>query len=339
MYLCLVVRQHKHYILSFAFLAFLFCSPGLAQEESRKIGLLLRDSNCTGEMKVAAAVIKAANAKLSENEPKFELVIRTVEGPWGAGSKESVSLVYEDSVLLYLGALDGGNAHLAEQVAAKAHMAYIETRATEPTLTQAYVPWFVRVVPNDNQQAEILAKAISEAGGGDALILSRDNTDNRYAVQSLVKAGAKAGNVSPVILEWKRDGKDYNDMFGEISQMEPVHLMLTFWSEDVFRLSRDLWKLHPEIKLYANLDFMSGLQQYPGPVHIPGSMTTTTTNGYLDYLSDGLKLAVEAICTCGKDSNKTIDRDILKNCIPGMKLTEAKTGPISFDELGNRITH
>ena len=34
---------------------------------------------------------------------------------WGAGSKESVSLVYEDQVCAIIGTLDGRNGHLAEQ--------------------------------------------------------------------------------------------------------------------------------------------------------------------------------------------------------------------------------
>ena len=87
-------------------------------------------------------------------------MIRTAEGFWGAGSKESVGLVYEDNVRAIIGALDGRNGHLAEQVATKSHLTYIETYATEPTLSQAFVPWFMRVVPNDNQQSAIILDQI-----------------------------------------------------------------------------------------------------------------------------------------------------------------------------------
>ncbi len=331
MYLCLVMKQHKLYILGLILMAILICSPVIAQKGSRKIGLLLPTSKSTAEMMVAASVVEAANAQLDPEEAPFELVVRTVEGPWGAGSKESVSLVYEDSVLLYLGALDGGNAHLAEQVAAKAHLPYIETRATESTLSQAYVPWFVRVVPNDDQQSSFLVKAISDAGGGKTLILSRDNSDTRYAVRSLVKAGAKKDGISPVILEWLKEEQDSRTIFKKICQMKPDHLVFTFWSEDLFRLSRELWKQCPEIMLYGNLDFISGLQQYPGPVNIPEGLIAASPYGYLDYLADGLMLAMEAIRTHGTS------RDILKDQIPQMKYSGSITGPILFDDMGNRL--
>ena len=302
-----------------------------SQVSTHKIGLLLRDSRNQVEMEVARSVVDAANAELRPGDNPFELVIRTVEGPWGAGSKESVSLVYEDSVLLYLGALDGWNAHLAEQVAAKGHMVYIETRATEPTLTQAYVPWFIRVVPNDDQQAEKLVTAISESGGGSMLVLTRDDSDTRYACRSLLRAGARVPGISPLKLEWKSGGDEFGAMPDEIIAKAPEHLVLTFWSEEVFRMSRVLLKLHPEIRQYAHVNFLSGLQHHPETVNIPKGLLASTGYGYLDYLADGLRLAMDAIQKYGTD------RDVLKEKIPEIEFNGGSTGPISFDEMGNRM--
>ena len=119
------------------------------------IGLLLPDQSYSNVAAAARLAIEEANKNGGYMQREFELVIRTAEGFWGAGSKESVGLVYEDHVRAIIGHLDGRNGHLAEQVATKSHLAYIETFATEPTLSQAFVPWFMRVVPNDNQQSAV----------------------------------------------------------------------------------------------------------------------------------------------------------------------------------------
>ncbi len=99
---------------------------------------------CAGNKKLdMPSMNRIANERGGFNGSPFKLVVRTTEGPWGAGSKESVGLVYEDEVRAIVGSLDGRNAHLAEQVVAKSHLVYMETKATDPTLSQAYVPWFL----------------------------------------------------------------------------------------------------------------------------------------------------------------------------------------------------
>jgi len=80
------------------------------------IGLLLPDRSHWKVAEAATLAIEEANSKGGYKQHKFELVIRTAEGLWGAGSKESVSLVYEDHVRAIIGSLDGRNGHLAEQV-------------------------------------------------------------------------------------------------------------------------------------------------------------------------------------------------------------------------------
>ncbi len=159
--------------------------PGPNQKNPVTIGLLVPDSSYTGVIGAAQEAIQLANEEGGFNGSPFKLVVRTTEGPWGAGSKESVALVYEDEVRAIVGSLDGRNAHLAEQVAAKSHLVYLETYATDPTLSQAYVPWFLRNVPNDNQQAEAIMERIGEEGAEKTAFLVSEDYDARYAVKSL----------------------------------------------------------------------------------------------------------------------------------------------------------
>ena len=91
---------------------------------------------------------------------KFELVVRSMEGPWGTGSKQAVNLVFDEEVVAMLGSHDGRNAHLVEQVSAKSRVVFLSAWSGDPTLSQAFVPWFFNCVPNDLQQADALFEEI-----------------------------------------------------------------------------------------------------------------------------------------------------------------------------------
>jgi ABC-type branched-subunit amino acid transport system substrate-binding protein len=138
--------------------------PGLENDKIR-IGLLLpedpdKDLLSRSALNGAELAIEITNKNGGYKDTEFELVVRTADGLWGAGSKASVDFVHDDNVLAIVTAVDGRNAHLAEQVASKSQVVQIATRATEETLSQAYVPWFFRIVPNDRQQAEVLIDEI-----------------------------------------------------------------------------------------------------------------------------------------------------------------------------------
>ena len=46
-----------------------------------------------------------------------------------------------------MGSHDGRNAHLVEQVATKSQVVFLSAWASDPTLSQAFVPWFFSCVP------------------------------------------------------------------------------------------------------------------------------------------------------------------------------------------------
>jgi branched-chain amino acid transport system substrate-binding protein len=73
-----------------------------------------------------------------------------------------VRLIYDEGAVGVIGALDGRAAHLAEQVITRARGAavFVTPWASEATLTRIRVPWFFRMVPDDRQQAVVLAREI-----------------------------------------------------------------------------------------------------------------------------------------------------------------------------------
>jgi len=306
------------------------------------IGLLLPDPSHTDIAEAAELAIDRANAAGGYKNKEFKLLIRTAEGFWGAGSKESVSLVYEDQVRAIIGALDGRNGHLAEQVATKSHLTYIETYATEPTLSQAFVPWFKRVVPNDNQQADIILDQIKKDGAGPIAILSIETYDTRYAVRSLTKAVARETGLAPLVIDLDANEIHQADLIKKILSGSIDHLVIPFDAPYLKDLIKTLSEEKPNLNIYGTLHFTMGLESrkdawdsYEGIYMIAPIYNRKEDNSLPDsrstYIYDAINLVINAIKQVG------CERVEITDYISNTEYSKALTGNIGFDELGNRL--
>ena len=305
------------------------------------IGLLLTDLSQTDIIKAAELAIDQANAAGAYKNQEFKLLIRSAEGFWGAGSKESVSLVYEDGVRAIIGSLDGRNGHLAEQVAAKSHLTYIETNATDATLSQAFVPWFMRVVPNDNQQAVAILEQIEREGGGTIGILSIENYDTRYAVKSLSKAVARKTGKSPLVIDLDPTTIQQSDVVEKILSSHLDHLVIPYDANYLKSLIKALEEKKPGLKIYGTLHFTMGVESrksawdaYDG-VCMPGPLFDRDSYPSLPdrrsaYMFDAVNLVINAIQQVGTN------REAIADYLSKSSYSKGVTGSITFDELGNR---
>ena len=306
------------------------------------IGLLLPDHTHSDVIKAAELAIEQANAEGGYKNQEFRLVVRTAEGFWGAGSKESVSLVYEDQVQAIIGSLDARNGHLAEQVATKSHLTYIETYATEPTLSQAFVPWFMRVVPNDNQQAATILDQIKREGEGPIGILSIETYDTRYAVKSLTKAVARETGLAPLVIDLDANEIYQADVIKKILSGLIDHLVIPYDALYHKDLIKTLSEEKPNLKIYGTLHFTMGVESrndawdsYEGVYLIAPMFNRKKDNSLPDnrsaYMYDAVNLVINAIQQVG------CEREAITDYISGTVYSKAITGSIAFDELGNRL--
>ncbi len=317
--------------------------PEPKQKNPVTIGLLVPDSSYTGVIGAAEEAIQIANEGGGFNGSPFKLVVRTTEGPWGAGSKESVALVYEDEVRAIVGSLDGRNAHLAEQVAAKSHLVYLETYATDPTLSQAYVPWFLRNVPNDNQQAEAIMERIGEEGAEKTAFLVSEDYDARYAVKSMTKQAARKYGISPLIISVDPLETTLEAVIDQLMEAATENLVLPFFSETCVEIVTGLKELRPHLKVYGTLKFSMGLdsqdidlknmegmilvQSYEGAKEKSGPIPMELA---ASYAYDGINLILQAILEVG------LERESIRDYILHQDHPDGLTGPVKFDEMGNR---
>jgi ABC-type branched-subunit amino acid transport system substrate-binding protein len=311
-----------------------------AQGEMLRIGLLLPDSTFPHIEATAKQAVKEANREGS-NRHTYELVIRYAAGPWGMGSKQSVSLVYDDEVLAMVGWLDGRNAHLAEQVAAKSHIPYLETRATDPTLSQAYVPWFFRMTPSDDQQARAILELIAQGNGQRLAILKREDYETRYAVKSLMKeAGSQTGR-HPLMIPVPQEDSDVEAVLSQLQSARIRNLIVPVLTPPTLALLRNAVREIPDLKIFGTLTFTTALEEYhmeQKNLPVMKLIHSYTTGDQMPepslsaaYVYDGIRLIIQAI------EEVDADRELLKTHLTKIEGFRGLTGPAAFDEMGNRI--
>jgi len=335
-------------------ISFMETAHHLKQDESIKIGLLIPDRSTPGIILAAKMAIEEANALGGFNTMPFELVVRTTEGPWGAGSKESVALVYEDHVLAIMGSLDGRNAHLAEQVATKSHITYLETRATESTLSQAFVPWFFRCVPNDDQQSRAILEYINKHGAGPVAIIYGEDYNSRMAAKSYTRISARMGINPPELMMINSEEIASSQIADRLKNKKIRHLVITFHTGVTLEIINEARKMISSLMVYGTHTFCSGMnmdhpnrESYEKMIlisrgslhHPPGEQFRSAFKsrfGQLpgiaeSYAYDGMNLIIEAIRKAG------LDREAIKDTIAGIHYSGGVTGSIAFDKFGNRI--
>ena len=352
------IQAMKQLTLS-VLLALSFCTPDLFalqnQEEtgSVKIGLLIADNKSLAAKNGAEMAIKEANMAGGFYGRPFQLVTRSMEGPWGTGSKQTVSLIFEEHVRALVGSVDGRSAHLVEQVIAKSRVVFLSAWASDPSLSQAFVPWFFNCVPNDLQQAEGLIEEIYNRRRLNKITVVSDHSYySQTALKNYLKKAAMDGKQEPLQLSLDSTGKSINDLTEKILKIDPgcvvvfvqppasmkiiEQMNLKHLSQPVFGSLALLDENNisgNELKAYEKAIIISSLNLY-GRKGMSFSEEYKKTYGALPgavaaYAYDGMNLLIEAIRKAGQDCDK-IQKYMTEINYEGV------TGIIQFDDKGNR---
>ena len=327
--------------------------------ETINIGLLIPEPGLANEL--ASAAIRGAEIAINQYNSKSEqnkqlvlkLIVRSCEGPWGAGSKAAVDLVFEDKVVAILTSLDGRNAHLAEQVIAKTKVAMISTYETDPTLSQAFVPWYFRCIPNDIQQAAVLTEEIVKRKISKIIIISDDGYDGKLASDHFVKKLASMGKVKPIQIIYNYLNPDFKKVFEQIHSSGIKNIMVFGRPETTLQLVKLLKEKNLKVNIFGSLSVMGEYEILTESLkYLENSVLLTSDHwftakglefseefndlfGYqpgnaATYAYDGMNVILGAITKTGTSREKIIE-EITKTRYEGV------TGIIQFDEKGNRM--
>ncbi len=334
------------------FLFSLFLPAPLPAQEEVNLGFLIPDRHTLAARHGAELAVLEANKRGGCCGKMFHLIVRSVEGPWGTGSKQAVSMIFDYDVMAIAASLDGRNAHLAEQITTKTKVAFLSTWSTDMTLSYAFVPWFFRCIPDDRQQAATLINEVYRKRKiRDIVLIGEDNYDAEYAMTTFVKMAGNTDLPSPrkiivrstpdkelllnaamipeagayilfgtpalaaSFLEAYRAKGLKGAVFGTISLLDDRQAHTQDWSvlQDVTVVSPGPFS---SVKGKAfKAKFLEEYGYEPGPAAA--------------YAFDGVSVVIEAIRKTGTNRNRII------GYLSGIRY-EGVTGEIRFDEKGNR---
>jgi branched-chain amino acid transport system substrate-binding protein len=308
-----------------------------------KIGFLIRDKNDQALQHAAQMAIDQANANGGFKGRPFQLVTRSCDGPWGVGSKEAVALIYQDQVPIVVTALDGRNAHLAEQVAAKAQVLMLSTHSSDPSLSRAYVPWYFSMVPDDKQQSRALIhKIYGQSKANQVAVISAHEYDGNKSAETFADMVLQMNMPKAKAFEWVNDDKMLDVMLEtswdalvlagsaeslgevlpklEIAEMHAFLNITNFTSASDPAYHKKVWMV--SAKMFDKQAWKSFLTLYSeNHLHAPSPS--------LAFVYDGIIMATLAISRFGTDA------DAIRNGFREIEFNGI-TGEVRFNKLGSR---
>ena len=160
---------------------------------------------------------------------RLVLVVRDESGPWGQASSEILKLIEQDHALVLLTSANGNSAHLAEQIANKISIPIL-TLSSDPTTTQANVPWLFRLGPSDTDQAYAFCQRIyTHLGLRKVLLIVQKDHDGSVGGAEFEKAARNLKVVPPIRLEIS-DSASNLEPVGEMLQTEGLDAIVV-WTD------------------------------------------------------------------------------------------------------------
>ena len=204
--------------------------------------------------------IRKANAKAGSDHRSFQLVTRSMEGPWGTGSKEAVDLIFKEKVWAILGSHDGRNAHLVEQVCAKVPRRFFcrpgpvirhYRKLSSPRTLAAYQPIFNRLM-------HLLKRFISKEKLNKIAIVSDNGYDAKQALGSFLKNIKLAGEAVPLQLFYDNSVKDFKNLFDQVNKSDINGIVIFGHPSDSRKLIQQIRQQKMGLSIFGSLSLLDG---------------------------------------------------------------------------------
>ena len=200
-------------------------TPRAADVDEVRIGFLgpieSRQEGHLGKLMLNGAqlAIEEANAGGGYGGKPFKLMVHNDRAIWGASSNEVVQMVYDEAVWGLLGSISGDSTHVALRVALRAEVPIVNSAATDPTIPETAIPWYLITIQDDRVQSYTLARRIySDLGLHRIAILRVDDRYGKFGVARFKAAARRLGY--PVVIEQRypvgeRDFRRYLQLIHE----------------------------------------------------------------------------------------------------------------------------
>jgi len=152
----------------------------------------------------ATSLVRAVRLAVEESGESpgapVALEVRGESGQWGTVGNDAVTLASDRDVDAMIAPPDGASSHLVLQVSGRMQVPVV-CLCPDASVTEAGVPWAVRVVPRIDQQAEALFAARRPALPAAWWALVPPDRPGRAARRDLAKAARSAGTALDRILD------------------------------------------------------------------------------------------------------------------------------------------
>ena len=321
-----------------------------------KIGLLIQDSSYTSAMHGAELAVRKANETGGMNGRLFRLVTRSMEGPWGTGSKQAVDLIFNEKVWALLGSHDGRNAHLAEQAATKSTVVFVSAWAGDPTLSQAFVPWFFNCVPDYARQAEALIEEICDKRKLNRIgCVFGNDYDSKLAFETFRKRMRNTGKNDPVPIVYQDYNNNPDRLIDKIISSDLKCIILFGGPAESFEIIKLIRRREITIPVFGSISLFNEniltakeMQDFNNMILVPaGEWPPAGISEFQQeyrknygsdpgmmaaYAYDGMSILIKAILDAGGP-----DREIIQESLKRIQ-HNGITGSVRFDANGNRTS-
>jgi ABC-type branched-subunit amino acid transport system substrate-binding protein len=150
----------------------------------------------------ALLAIEEANARGGYGGKPFRLMVHNDAAQWGASSNEIVKMAYDEKVWAMLGSISADSTHIALRVSLKAEVPIVNSAATDPTIPETIIPWYLTTIQDDRVQSYTLARRIyTDLGLTRVALLRVNDRYGRFGVLKFKDAARRLGH--PVTIEQK----------------------------------------------------------------------------------------------------------------------------------------
>ena len=199
----------------------------------------------------ANLAINQANAKGGFSGLPYELVVKNDVGLWGATGNEVVEL-YDEGVWAVIGSIDGNNSHVALRVVLKLELPMVNTTSTDPTLTETRIPWMIRNVSDDRQNAYAMALHIFEKEGLENVAILRANDRyGRMGVKIFLESAIRLGHPVRIHMNYVPGSNDFEPQLEKIRNSNSEAVLIWGNDEDAAKIINRMRELGMDHKVYG----------------------------------------------------------------------------------------
>ncbi len=340
------------------------CAP--KEAETIKVGCVMDLSGDLAAMgarmlngaKLAVEEINAAGGVLGK---QVELVEEDGKTDPAAGLERVKKLIEIDGVQVIVGPMISGSSKLAIPYAKEHKVPLITMSATAFELSEMEgTEWFFRACLLDDAQGRVLASIAMEEGYTRLASIVLDNLYGKGVEEALIEGLQEAGwqGEHVVSIHYAEAKKDYRTELQQIKGSNPDAVLIVSYCDDGIIVFKQALEMGLDNIAWLGCDgnYGSGLFKEPKSAEfmekaiVAGTRTVGSGSAYEQFVAkytDKFGEAPEIYCDTTYDAVRTAvkaiekagvyDGEAIRAALTGLEF-EGVTGPIAFDEVGDRTS-